>query len=171
MSSVVVPEVSQAELTDVIPLLATLSKLMARASHQVPPNLKAVWMTHALAPRHMNLLLSLALGGPMSVSDLSTRLEVGLATTSLLVGELSRVGLVERSEDPDDRRRTMVDLSPAHRKTVGNFLSQKAGLFRTALGPLEPQERAALVKGLRSIVACLEMSAETNRGVAKRERF
>ncbi len=148
--------VTQAELAEILPLLPALVRVMTRSAHEVPPSLKTVWRTHSLAPRHMNVLLSLAFAGPMSVSGLSARLGVGLATTSLLVGELSRVGLVERTEDENDRRRTMVDLAPAHRQAIAGFLSRRAGLLRSALEPLEPRERAALVKGLRAIVGALE---------------
>jgi DNA-binding MarR family transcriptional regulator len=148
--------VSQAELAELLPLLPALTKAMTRRSHEVPAAIKAEWHRHGLAPRHMNLLISLALAGPMSVSDLSARLEVGLATASLIVGELGRVGLVVRSEDQTDRRRTIVDLAPAHRQAISAFVSRRAGTLKNALEPLTPQERAGLVKGLRAIVSALE---------------
>src|SRR5919204_2433892 len=144
--------VTEAELAEVLPLVATLVKAASKSTHQMPPSLKAVWVRYGLAPRHMNTLLSLALGGPISVSELGARLGVGLATASLLVGELSRVGLVERTEDEDDRRRTLVELAPAHRQAIRAFLVRKTNLVRGALGELEPRERAALVKGLRALI-------------------
>ena len=148
---------TQAELAELLPLLPQLTKAMTRRSHEVPAAIKADWHRAGLAPRHMNLLVSLALGGPMSVSDLSARLEVGLATASLIVGELGRVGLVVRSEDPNDRRRTIVDLAPAHRQAISAFVGRRAGIVKTALEPLTPHERAGLVKGLRALVAALDM--------------
>ena len=147
---------TQAELAELLPLLPALTKAMTRRSHEVPAPIKADWHRHGLAPRHMNLLVSLALAGPMSVSDLSARLEVGLATTSLIVGELGRVGLVVRTEDQNDRRRTIVDLAPAHRQAISAFVSRRASTLKNALEPLTPQERAGLVKGLRAIVSALE---------------
>ena len=149
-------QMSQAELAELLPLLPALTKAMTRRSHEVPAGIRADWRGHGLAPRHMNLLVSLALAGPMSVSDLSTRLDVGLATASLIVGELGRVGLVVRTEDENDRRRTIVDLAPAHRQAISAFVSRRAGVLKSALEPLQPQERAGLVKGLRAIVAALE---------------
>lgn len=148
--------VTEAELAAMLPQLAALVKTAQKSTHQVPPALKAVWTKYALAPRHMNALLSLALAGPISVGDLGARLGVGLPTASLLVGELSRVGLVERTEDEDDRRRTLVDLAPAHRQAIRSFLTKKRDLVRGALEPLEPRERAALAKGLRALISALE---------------
>lgn len=152
-------EVSQAELAELLPLLKDLTKVMTRRSHEVPDAIKTDWHRYGLAPRHMNLLVLLALAGPLSVSDLSVRLAVGLPTASLLVGELGRVGLVVRREDERDRRRTIVDLAPTHRAAVAGYVSRRAGVLRSALETLEPSERAATIKGLRAIVAALEASA------------
>ena len=155
-SSVASESMTQAELAELLPLLPALTKAMTRRSHEVPAAIKADWHRHGLAPRHMNLLISLALGGPMSVSDLSTRLDVGLATASLIVGELGRVGLVVRSEDQNDRRRTIVDLAPTHRQAISAVVGRRAATVKNALEPLTPQERAGLIKGLRAIVSGLE---------------
>jgi len=149
--------ISQAELAELLPLLPALTKAMTRRSHEVPAAIKTEWHRAGLAPRHMNLLVTLALAGPISVSELSARLEVGLATTSLVVGELSRVGIVVRTEDPNDRRRTIVELAPSHRQAISAFVGRRAGILKSALEPLTPQERTGLVKGLRAIVAALDM--------------
>jgi DNA-binding MarR family transcriptional regulator len=153
---------TQAELAELLPLLPALAKAMTRRSHEVPAPIKADWHRAGLAPRHMNLLITLALAGPMSVSDLSARLDVGLATTSLVVGELGRVGIVVRTEDPNDRRRTIVDLDPAHRQAISAFVGRRAGIVKRALEPLTPQERTGLVKGLRAIVAALDTEPPQN---------
>lgn len=158
--------VTDDEIAELLPLLGTLSKVISKSGHQVPSNLSVLWTKYALAPRHMNVLLSLGFRGAMSVSDLSARLGVGLAMGSLLVGELSRVGLVVRTEDERDRRRTMVDLAPAYRQSIRGFMAQKTGLLRKALEPLDAAERAALVKGLRAILGALEgASAESTAGL------
>jgi DNA-binding MarR family transcriptional regulator len=152
--------VTEAEVAEVLPLLPALARAMTRMEGQVPPSLKSVWEAHSLAPRHLNALLSLSFAGPMSVTDLSARLGVGLPATSLLVGELSRAGLVSRTEDENDRRRTIVDLAPTHGQVIADCVSGRAALLRTALGQLEPVERAGLIKGLRAIVGALDRAAE-----------
>ena len=149
-------QVSQVELAELLPLLNGVHKAMARRAQEVPLAIKSVWHERGLAPRHMAVLISLALTGPMSVSELSNRLGVGLATTSLLVSELGRAGLVVRSEDETDRRRTIVDLVPQQRQAVSTFVSRRAALIKSAIEEIEPEERAGLMKGLRLIVAALE---------------
>jgi DNA-binding MarR family transcriptional regulator len=151
-------QVSDTELAEVMPLVGAVAKVVQKSGHQMPNEMHALWVKHGLAPRHMNTLLSLAFRGPASVSDLSTRLGVGLATASLVVGELSRVGLVLRREDEADRRRTLVDLAPGYRQMIRGALAQKMDAVRGALEQLDPRERVALKKGLKALISAFEES-------------
>lgn len=85
----------------------------------------------------------------MSVSALSSRLGVTLTTASLMVGELSQSGLVERREDEADRRRTIVELAPDHRAPLEAWLAARAEPLRNTLARLSEDERAAFLKGMR----------------------
>lgn len=148
--------VSDAQLAEVGRLMPALIHAMSKAEPRVPPILKRSW--GALGERHMRVLIALS-SGPRSVGQLSSQLGVTLSTASLLVGELSRVGFVVRTEDPNDRRRTIVDLAPPHSNEVSGFVAQRTALLRNALEQLDPKERTALVKGLRAVVAAFESSA------------
>src|SRR5271165_6667793 len=50
----------------------------------------------SLGPRHMPALLAVALVGPLSVSELARRLGLSLSTTSAIVSQLNRAGLLGR---------------------------------------------------------------------------
>lgn len=108
-------------------------------------------LASGLGPRHINTLHVVATEGPMSVSALAARLEVALPTASLMVGELSRAGLIERTEDPDDRRRTIVGVAPHVEGAVRDFVERRLIPLRRALERLTPQERRGLVLGLRAL--------------------
>jgi DNA-binding MarR family transcriptional regulator len=62
--------------------------------------------------RHIATLMSLTAVGPASVSELAARLNLTLTHTSQIVGELAQNGLVDRHEDTNDRRRTIVSVAP-----------------------------------------------------------
>ena len=49
-------------------------------------------------------------GGPLTVSELASRLDLTLPTVSGVLADLDRAGLVDRQPDPADRRRTIVEL-------------------------------------------------------------
>jgi DNA-binding MarR family transcriptional regulator len=102
-----------------------------------------------LGKRHMPALLAVAAAGPISVSDLAKRLGLLLSTTSTLVGELSRAGLLERAEDDEDRRRTIVRLHEDHREAMEAWLEVAVAPIRNALERLSPQARAHFMEGWR----------------------
>jgi DNA-binding MarR family transcriptional regulator len=85
----------------------------------------------------------------MSVTELADRLGLKLATTSLLVGELSRAGLVDRTEDENDRRRKIVSLNEGFRKIAEPEVQERLGPFRRTLERLKPAERAHFMEGMR----------------------
>ena len=102
----------------------------------------------ACGPRHIPVLLSLALDGPMSVSELAERLGVTLTTASLLGTELERSGLVVRHEDETDRRRTILSIAEDYRSVFADWTKSKSNPLRRTLDRLTPAERAAFVKAM-----------------------
>ncbi|MBD2896755.1 MarR family winged helix-turn-helix transcriptional regulator [Spirillospora sp. NPDC000708] len=126
-------------------MLLLMPRLVSAAKRiRVPDELAAF----DLAPRHLSLLAYLLFDGPMSVNELAGRLEVAPATVSLMVGDLSRQGILERREDPADRRRTIVSVAGAHLPAINGWLGQGAGAWRTALEPLTPAQRRLFIDTL-----------------------
>jgi len=144
--------VTDAELATIGPLIPAFLRAEWQAAPAVPEILKAM----SLGRRHLNVLVILSLSGPINVGELSRRLGVAHATASLLVGELSRAGVVQRAEDEADRRRTIVSLAEKHRREIMEFLTRRTGFARQALSALTPSERAAFVKGMRAMISALE---------------
>ncbi|MGW6281836.1 MarR family winged helix-turn-helix transcriptional regulator [Kribbella sp. NPDC055071] len=128
-------------------LLLLMPRMVGRTKRmKVPDELAG----QNLAPRHLSLFAYLLFDGPLGVNDLAERLEVTPATVSLMVGELSRKGILERREDPSDRRRAIVTLSDGHRPAIDTWLARSALAWRVALEPLTDSERAVFVKTLKA---------------------
>jgi DNA-binding MarR family transcriptional regulator len=102
-----------------------------------------------LGKRHMPALLAVAAAAPISVTDLAKRLGLLLSSTSAIVGELSRAGLLERAEDDEDRRRTLVRLHEDYREAMEAWLEEAVAPVRNALERLSPQARAHFMEGWR----------------------
>jgi DNA-binding MarR family transcriptional regulator len=64
----------------------------------------------------------------------------------LLLNELEAAGFVERRRDPADRRRHVVDITPAGRRALERAERAQDGLEDEVLGPLDAKERASLRK-------------------------
>ena len=103
----------------------------------------------SLGPRHMPVMIAVTLEDGLSVSEVADRIGLSVATTSLLVGELSRAGLVERAEDEHDRRRTIVTLHEDHREAMDELIRKVVGPMRLALERLSPRARANFLEGWR----------------------
>lgn len=128
-------------------LLLLLPQMIGRIKRiPLPEELKAF----ALTPRHLSLLSTLLFDGPLGVNELATRLEVAPTTVSLMVGDLSRRGVLERRADDADRRRTIVSIAPAHQKAIEDWLAFGAKAWRGALAPLSPAERRMFVDTLHA---------------------
>lgn len=128
-------------------LLLLMPRLVGRAKRTPPPEpLRSL----DLAPRHLSLLSYLIFDGPLSVTELAVRLEVAPTTVSLMVGQLSRKGILDRHEDEADRRRIIVSIAEAGREPVHAWLARGAQAWRTALAPLTPAQRRMFVETLRT---------------------
>jgi len=103
------------------------------------------------------VLQHLALSGPVTVGELCDHLDRTQSVVSDIVAHLEQKGLVERQEDPDDRRRRLVWLSPFGR----NFLQHdqeilSVELLRSAIATMAPTDRAALARGMQTLLAADE---------------
>ena len=128
-------------------LLLLMPRIMGRVKRlPVPAELRSL----DLAPRHLSLLSYLLFDGALTVTDLADRLQVAPTTVSLIVGELTRKGILVRSEDEGDRRRRIIDIAPASRAAISEWLSPGAGAWRVALEPLSPGQRIIFVQTLRA---------------------
>jgi DNA-binding MarR family transcriptional regulator len=120
-----------------------------KQSSPPPQELRDAIEHGSLGPRHMPPLLAVAAAGPLSVSELARRLGLGLSTTSAIVGQLSRAGLLERAEDDADRRRTIVRLHEDYGATIGAWVVQAHAPLRGTLERLSPDARAQFMEGWR----------------------
>jgi DNA-binding MarR family transcriptional regulator len=89
----------------------------------------------------------------LAVLDEGTRETQGSIADSLgydrgqlvgLLDELETAGLVERRRDPTDRRRHVVQMTAAGRKTLAKLRALSQRLDEEFLGPLDERERAVL---------------------------
>lgn len=148
------------ELVEVVQLLA----LLARRLHgrgRIPEALRDAFRRGSLGPRHMPVLFSVARAGPATVGELAARLDLARPTVSLLVNELSRAGLAERTEDEHDRRRTIVSVPEQERRLLVRLSDERLDLARRTLTRLEPEARRHFVEGLRILAE--ELGARSRR--------
>ncbi|MFC7404769.1 MarR family transcriptional regulator [Georgenia alba] len=101
-----------------------------------------------LPPRHLSLLALLLYDGQATVKELAAGLQVASTTVSLMVGDLSRQGILERREDERDRRRTIVTIADAHTSAGEGWLAGGAESWRKVLRPPNAADRGVVVDAL-----------------------
>lgn len=82
------------------------------------PFLEPLGLTH---PQYL-VMLALWQGAPLSVSEVSRRLQLEPATLSPLLKRLEQAGLVTRRRNPEDDRALLVDLTDAGRELRASAL-------------------------------------------------
>ena len=102
-----------------------------------------------------SLLAAIAEREPATLNEVSAGVRRGAPAVSRAVDSLVRTGLVERSADPDNRRRLALRLTPEGRSILSS--APKAGTsLETKLSRLAPSELRAIERGIE----ILERSAD-----------
>ena len=76
-------------------------------------------------------------------------------TVVLLLNELEAAGFSVRRRDPEDRRRHIVEITPAGRRAIERSEKAQEGIEDELLGDLSPEERATLTRLLNRVMGGL----------------
>ena len=138
------------QIARLAPLLPQLALAWRRRSGEIPEALKEAGRH---GERHIGVLISLAVEGPATVSELAERMDMTAAHASLVVGELARAGLVEREHDERDRRLIIVSLSETAKPAVAEMRRRNATPLVRFLGELDDDEADRFIDHLAGLVA------------------
>ena len=132
--------------------MPALAFALRRRRGQLPAELSEAG---GLGERHIATLVSLAVAGPGSVSEVAERMDMSLAHASLVVGELDGIGLVDRDHDDQDRRRIIVSLSDKAKPAVAKMSARHAAPLVRFLSELENDEATRFIDQLTTLVSYL----------------
>lgn len=93
-------------------------------------------------------LLALSDGTVRTVGQVSAKLGRSMSATSRLLEQLVRRELVERAEDPDDRRSKHMTISAAGRRLLMTMMRKRAQAELRLLDYLTDEERPVALRGL-----------------------
>ena len=94
--------------------------------------------------------------GPLSAGELARRLRVSPPGVTAMVGRLVAAGLVQSGPDATDRRRTLVQITPAGRAALRTMNRWWRSMLQDVLGRLATDEVTALAGILEHVVAILQ---------------
>ena len=87
-------------------------------------------------------------GGPVPAGQVSAQMHISTATMTSVLDTLERNGYIVRQPDPADRRRVLVDITPAAQAVLDQVLPAVQQQVTAALSPLDDQTLHTLLQGL-----------------------
>jgi DNA-binding MarR family transcriptional regulator len=99
------------------------------------------------------VLEHLALAGPLTVGEAAAHMSRAQSVISEIVTHLERQGLLEREDDPADRRRTLIWLTAqGHEALRRDREVLSVDMLARAMAQLSPDQADELIAGLRTLV-------------------
>ena len=111
----------------------------------------------------MRVLMLLSAIGEARMSDLAHQLGIAPSTLSSLVDRLVESGLVNRKDDPRDRRSVVVALAPAGTRILDQFNELGADALRSLLEQVPARDIVTVNKAIELLVAAARRLSEDPR--------
>ncbi len=104
--------------------------------------------TTGLSFSQINILMRLFHGENTTVSEIGDLLGVTNAAASQAVDRLVVLGLIERTEDPDDRRTKRLALTQAGRTTIEKGIEARSQWVEGITDALDPNQQEMIISAL-----------------------
>ncbi len=137
--------------------------------HRSMAEMRRFMEAHGLSFAQMSVLFHLHRASACRVSDLGARLDVTNAAVSQLVERLVQSGLVERVEDPRDRRVRRLQLTAAGQALVDQAVAARERWLESVLDRLSPEERERIAEALDLLTEAARRGEGDETGLRSRE--
>lgn len=125
--------------------------LLAKAYQRACALFKEEFESYDLTPQQFGLLAFLWIEDGLSQTELSTRSQIDRTTMGGIIDRLEKEGLVERANNPDDRRAFQVFLTDKGKFLEDELCSVANRVLVKVNNPLTGEEQATLVRLLEKI--------------------
>ncbi len=100
--------------------------------------------------------------GRLRMSGLAAQLGIGTSSASELVDRLVELRLLERGNDPDDRRQVVITATPEAHALLERFRELNQHQLRGLLGTLDPDELACVDESIAILERAVDRAAPTS---------
>jgi DNA-binding MarR family transcriptional regulator len=125
--------------------------LLKRLGMKAKEESQAAYSDAGVHPYHYSILATLAEGERETQGAIADALDFDRGQLVGLLDEMEEAGLVERRRDPEDRRRQVVVMTPAGKKTLVKVRAVAQQLDDDFLAPLTAEQRKQLQKLLLAL--------------------
>jgi DNA-binding MarR family transcriptional regulator len=127
---------------------------ISRLARELEQRLERVYREQGLEPGWHDVLATLRRSGPpyrLRPSEFTSALMLTSSGTTKRLDRLDQAGLIARDPDPDDRRGTLITLTPAGRKLIDAVTVAHLENERRILSALSDADRKRLADLLRKL--------------------
>jgi DNA-binding MarR family transcriptional regulator len=111
------------------------------------------WVAGSLSIVHLHVLSILESDAPLPMGKLAEALDVSIASATGIIDRMEQRGLVERGQQPDDRRVVLVQPTVAGLAVFSDLDEHRRAGVAKLLERMTDLELRALLKGLRAMTA------------------
>ena len=109
----------------------------------------------------LDALEHLEAAGPLTQRDLGDRLCLTSGAVTMLVDRLEHAGWVRRRPHPDDRRYTLIELTPKAAKDTPDGLTKYHSAIRSLAAAVPPRQRECIQAFLGAAADAASVAADT----------
>src|SRR5215218_2845550 len=109
-----------------------------------------------LGPSQTAALATVERHGPLSPSELAELERITRPTVTRIVRHLEEAGLVERVTDPQDRRASILSVTPEGRALLKRLRERKTAYLAKRLGAMDAEDRRTLERAAELLEGMLE---------------
>jgi DNA-binding MarR family transcriptional regulator len=138
--------------------MAVLGSLAEAAQLVARDHLRPLFAAHGLQPGEFDVLATLRRAGPPHALSPTALFEATMVTSGAMTGRidrLERAGWVTRQPDPDDRRGTLVALTPQGHELIDRLMALHVANEQRVLAGLSRAEQETLLALLAKLLATL----------------
>ena len=147
-------------MTDTVELTKIVRQWMdvftTRSMHAWTRYVKAT----GLSMPQFGILMNLYYRHTSGVSDISGHMDISAAAASQLVDKLVQAGLLERAEDPSDRRAKLLTLSDKARALIESGIETRSSWVDEMIADLSPDEYETVVAALGTLTRAASRLAD-----------
>jgi len=148
-------------------LIQTVRQFMDIAMHHSMRERSQFAKAIGLSMPQFGILMQLHYHGNCGVSDVSGHFDITNAAASQLVDKLVQSGLIQREEDPHDRRAKLLNLTDKGKDLIRRGIEERYRWVDQLAGKLSAEERAKVTEALNIMTrAAKELEIEPIPSVA-----
>ena len=148
-------------MTAISQLIQTIRQFMDFAMHHTMRERAHFAKATGLSMPQFGILMQLHYRKDCGISDLGERFDITSAAASQLVDKLVQSGLIQREEDPADRRAKLLNLTGKGRELIQQDVEKRYRWVNQLAGKLTAEERDKVAEALDMMIgAAQELETE-----------